>query len=133
MTAPDHTTKPHENILHERGHPYMGVPSGARFVNRVDGIADQVRRTIKQKEDRHKLGVFSTLRSILGSPTAIVSAASSVHLPLTSETTSAVRTTMSVNAAAAISLFDVRRGGLIHGRNRHRARSQRRKGKSSRG
>jgi hypothetical protein len=23
MTAPDHTTKPHENILHERGHPYM--------------------------------------------------------------------------------------------------------------
>jgi len=23
MTAPDHTTKPFENILHERGHPYM--------------------------------------------------------------------------------------------------------------
>jgi len=23
MTAPDHTTKPLENILRERGHPYM--------------------------------------------------------------------------------------------------------------
>jgi hypothetical protein len=36
MIAPDHTTKPHENILHERGHPYMGdvlrvVPS-CRFL-----------------------------------------------------------------------------------------------------
>ena len=25
MTAPDHTTKPLENILRERGHPYMGM------------------------------------------------------------------------------------------------------------
>ena len=27
MTAADHTTKPLENILHERGHPYMNIGS----------------------------------------------------------------------------------------------------------
>jgi len=31
MTAPDHTTKPLENILRERGHPYMDT---VEFKNR---------------------------------------------------------------------------------------------------
>jgi hypothetical protein len=31
MTAPDHTTKPLENILRERGHPYMDTIAAPRF------------------------------------------------------------------------------------------------------
>ena len=39
MTAPDHTTKPLENILRERGHPYMDLCRGLLNAGRFDLIA----------------------------------------------------------------------------------------------
>ena len=45
MTAPDHTTKPLENILRERGHPYMSqspivTPVGNFQVRYISGLSE---------------------------------------------------------------------------------------------
>ncbi len=44
MTAPDHTTKPLENILRERGHPYMDTIIEPLFRDLSSNIEINARR-----------------------------------------------------------------------------------------
>ena len=53
MTAPDHTTKPLENILRERGHPYMDLYRGLLNAGYFDFVAAS--RGLKPDQSRDKV------------------------------------------------------------------------------